>query len=74
MVVTDTFVTFIISKPTTKSKTGSKPIVVKFVAYPDKPNICVVNTMKAYIDDTSTFTWGAQQLFGFAIGLNLLHP
>ncbi|XP_068738595.1 uncharacterized protein [Montipora capricornis] len=36
-----------------QSRQGSKPTVVKFVAYPDNPNICVVTTLKAYLDRTS---------------------
>ena len=43
MVVSETSVTFVVSKP------RSKPIVVEFVAYLDNPNICVVTTLKAYI-------------------------
>lgn len=44
MVVSETSVTFIISKPLKQSKPGSKPTVVEFVAYPDNPNICVFTT------------------------------
>ena len=55
--------TFIISKPLKQSKLGSKPTVVEFVAYPDNPNICVVTTLKAYLDSTSALRGGEQQLF-----------
>ena len=37
--------------------------MVKFVAYPDDPNICVVKTLKAYLSRTSTLRGHAQQLF-----------
>ena len=63
MVVSETSVTFVISRPIKQSKPGSKPTVVKFVAYPDNPNICVGTTLKAYLDRTSTLREGAQQLF-----------
>lgn len=63
MVVSETSVTFIISRPIKQSKPGSKPTVVKFEAYPDNPNICVVTTLKAYLNRTSSLRGGAQQLF-----------
>jgi len=63
MVASEAFVTFILSRPIKQSKSGSKPTVVKFVAYPDNPNICVVTTLKAYLDRTSSLRGGAQQLF-----------
>ena len=63
MVASETSVTFILSRPIKQSKPGSKPTVVKFVAYPDNPNICVVTTLKAYLDRTSSLCGGAQQLF-----------
>ena len=63
MVTSETSVTFAVSKPLKQSKPGSKPTVVEFVAYPDNPNICVVTTLKAYLDRTSALHGGAQQLF-----------
>lgn len=42
MVVSETSVTFVVSKPLKQSKPGSKPNVVEFVAYPDNPNICAL--------------------------------
>ena len=62
MVVSETSVTFVVSKPLKQSKPGSKPTVVEFVAYPDNPNICVVTTLKAYLDRTSALSGDAQQL------------
>ena len=53
MVASETSVTFIISRPIKQSKPGSKPTVVKFVAYPDHPSICVVAALKAYLEPTS---------------------
>ena len=38
MVASETSVTFVVSKPLKQSKSGSKPTVVGFVAYPDNPN------------------------------------
>ena len=63
MVASETSVTFIISRPIKQSKPGSKPTVVKFVAYPDNPNICVVTALKAYLERASTLREGAQKLF-----------
>ena len=63
MVVSETSVTFFVSKPLQQSKPGSKPTVVEFVAYPDNPNIRVVTTLKAYLDRTSALRGDAQQLF-----------
>ena len=63
MVTSETSVTFVVSKPLKQSKPGSKPTVVEFVAYLDNPNICVVTTLKAYLDRTSALRRGAQQLF-----------
>lgn len=62
MVVSETSVTFVVSKPLKQSNPGSKPIVVEFVAYPDNPNICVVTTLKAYLARTSTLR-GDPRLF-----------
>lgn len=42
---------------------GSKPTVVEFMAYPYNPNICVVSTLKAYLECTSALHDSAQQLF-----------
>ena len=63
MVTSETSVTFAVSKPLKQSKPGSKPTVVEFVAYPDNLNICVVTSLKAYLDRTSALRGGAQQLF-----------
>ena len=63
MIASETSVTFILSRPIKQSKPGSKPTVVKFVAYPDNPNLCVVTTLKAYLDCTSSLRGGAQPLF-----------
>lgn len=63
MVVSETSVTFVISKPLKQSKPESKPIVVEFVVYTGNPNICVVITLKAYLDRTSALRGGAHQLF-----------
>ena len=63
MVTSKTSVTSVVSKPLKQSKPGSKRTVVEFVAYPDNPNICVVTTLKAYLDRTSALRGGAQQLF-----------
>ena len=63
MVVLETSVTFVVSKPLKQSKPGSKPTVVEFVAYPDNPNIYVVTTLKAYIARTSALRGDAPQLF-----------
>ena len=62
MVASETSVTFTISRPIKQSKPGSKS-TVKFVAYPDNPNICVVTALKAYLERTSTLREVAQQLF-----------
>ena len=45
-----------------QSKPGSKPTVVKFIPYPDNPNIYVVTILKAYLDPTSSLHGGTQQL------------
>ena len=63
MVVSETSVTFVVSKLLKQSKLGSKPTVVEFVAYLDNPNICVVTTLKAYIARTSALRGDAPQLF-----------
>ena len=63
MVVSETSVTFVVSKLLKQSKGGQKPTVVEFVAYPDNPNICVVTTLKAYIARTSALRGDAPQLF-----------
>ena len=63
MVVSETSVTFVVSKPLKKSKPGSKPTVVEFVAFPDNPNIRVVITLKADIARTSVLCGDARQLF-----------
>ena len=62
MVVSETTVAFIISKPLKQSKPGSKPNGVEFVAYPDNSNISVVTTLRAHLDRTSALCGGAQQL------------
>ena len=51
--VSETYVTFIISKPLKQSKLGSKPTVVEFAGYSYNPTICVVTTLKAYLHFTS---------------------
>lgn len=63
MSFTETAVTFVISRPIKQSKPGSKPIVVKFVAYPVNPNLCVVSTLKMYLAYTATLRNNEQQLF-----------
>ena len=47
------------------SSTGANDslLAVEFVAYPDNSNICVVTTVKTYLDRTSALRGGAQQLF-----------
>ena len=62
MVVSETSLTFVASKPLKRSKPWSRPTVVEFVAYPDNPNICVVTTLKAHITRTSTLRGDARQM------------
>ena len=62
MVVSETSLTFVASKPLKRSKPWSRPTVVEFVAYPDNPNICVVTTLKAYITRTSTLRGDTRQM------------
>ena len=63
MVVSETSMTFVVSKLLKQSKLGSKSTVVEFVAYLDNPNICVVTTLKVYIAHTSALCGDAPQLF-----------
>jgi hypothetical protein len=63
MSFTESAVTFVISRPIKQSKPGSKPMVVKVVAYPANPNLCVVSILNMYLEYTATLRNNEQQLF-----------
>ena len=51
MIATETSVTFVLSRPIKQSKPGSKNSnIVKFKAFLDDSNICVVNTLMKYLE------------------------
>ena len=57
MVVSETSVTFVVSKPLTQCKPGSKPTVVELVAYPDNPNIYVFHFFESLYCSHLCLTW-----------------
>ena len=58
MVVSETSVTFVVFKLLKQSKLGSKPTVVKFVAYPDNPNILCCHYFESLYCSHLCLTWG----------------
>ena len=52
-----------LKKPIKQSKPGVKPLVVKFSLYPVDLSICVVTTLRAYLDRTIDKRGDNKQLF-----------